>query len=74
VHTTRAQKDDKEFLVLDGYASTVEQGYTMYDFFGPYTEIIDRGAFDSDVEEQPGRELPDQPHRPVDGAHDCGHA
>lgn len=53
VHTSRAQKDDKEFLVLDGYASTVEQGYTMYDFFGPYTEIIDRGAFDTTLAQSP---------------------
>jgi hypothetical protein len=53
VRTSRAQKDDKEFLVLDGYASTVEQGYTMYDFFGPYTEIIDRGAFDATLKNDP---------------------
>jgi len=48
-----ATKDDKSFLVLDGYASTVEQGYTMYDFFGPCTEVIDRGAFDATLANSP---------------------
>jgi HK97 family phage prohead protease len=30
---------------LTGYASTTEQPYEMYDFFGPYSEVIRRGAF-----------------------------
>ncbi len=48
-----AMKDDKSFLVLDGYASTVEQGYTMYDMFGEYTEVVDRGAFDQTLKTAP---------------------
>jgi HK97 family phage prohead protease len=30
---------------LTGYASTTEQPYEMYDFFGPYDEVVRRGAF-----------------------------
>lgn len=40
------EHDGKNFHELTGYASTVEQPYEMYDMFGPYTEIIDRSAFD----------------------------
>lgn len=32
-------------LDFTGYASTTEQPYEMYDFFGPYSEIVSRGAF-----------------------------
>jgi len=30
---------------VGGYASVTESGYEMYDFFGPYTEVVTRGAF-----------------------------
>ncbi len=30
---------------LSGYASTVEQPYTMYDMFGEYSEVVRTGAF-----------------------------
>lgn len=40
------ERDGKKFYELDGYASTVDEAYEMYDFWGPYTEIVDRGAFD----------------------------
>lgn len=30
-----------------GTASVVEQGYEMYDMFGPYTEVVSRSAFDN---------------------------
>jgi HK97 family phage prohead protease len=32
-------------LDFSGYASVTESGYEMYDFFGPYTEVVSRGAF-----------------------------
>lgn len=32
-------------LTFDGIASATERGYEMWDFFGPYTEIISAGAF-----------------------------
>ena len=38
---------DPDFGMIEftGYASMTEQPYEMYDFFGPYTEIVTRGAF-----------------------------
>lgn len=30
-----------------GHATTFEQGYQMYDFWGPYTEIVSAGAADA---------------------------
>jgi HK97 family phage prohead protease len=32
---------------FDGHASVTEQPYEMYDFWGPYTEVVSAGAFDS---------------------------
>jgi HK97 family phage prohead protease len=32
-------------LVVEGYASTTEQPYDMYDAFGPYEEVVRSGAF-----------------------------
>lgn len=32
-------------LVFEGYASVTEASYEMYDFFGPYNEIVTAGAF-----------------------------
>lgn len=40
------ERDGKKFYHLEGYASTVDEPYEMYDFWGPYTEVVDRGAFD----------------------------
>lgn len=40
-------------IVLDGYASTTEQPYEMWDFFGSYTEVIARGAFAKTLGEKP---------------------
>lgn len=39
------KRDGKNFYHFHGCASTVEQPYEMYDFWGPYTEIVDRDAF-----------------------------
>jgi HK97 family phage prohead protease len=32
---------------FDGHASVTEQPYEMYDFWGPYTEVVSAGAFDT---------------------------
>ena len=44
----RQQADGGPFA-FDGYASVTDQGYEMYDFFGPYTEVTSRGAFASSL-------------------------
>ena len=41
----RAKGDDESVLLFDGLASATEQGYEMWDWYGPYTEIVSAGAF-----------------------------
>lgn len=40
------KRDGRDVYHFHGCASTTEQPYEMYDFWGPYTEIVDRAAFD----------------------------
>ncbi|WP_295787485.1 HK97 family phage prohead protease [uncultured Microbacterium sp.] len=40
------ERDGRSVFHFHGIASTVEQPYEMYDMFGPYTEVVDRHAFD----------------------------
>ena len=35
--------------IVYGYGSVFDYGYVMYDWLGPYIEIMDRGAFDSSL-------------------------
>lgn len=37
---------DGDTLTFTGLASATERAYEMFDMFGPYTEIVDRAAFD----------------------------
>lgn len=39
------ESSDAATVEFTGVASATEQGYEMYDMFGPYTEIVSRGAF-----------------------------
>ena len=54
---TRAALDDEGVptheRIVTGYASVVESPYPMVDAFGPYSEIIDRGAFDRTLGQSP---------------------
>lgn len=40
------ERDGKSLIQLDGYASTTNKPYEMWDMFGPYTEKVAGGAFD----------------------------
>jgi HK97 family phage prohead protease len=40
-------------VVVVGYASTTEQPYEMHDMFGPYTEVVTRGAFKETLSRSP---------------------
>lgn len=40
----RAAEGDGGLLHFSGYASVYERGYEMWDFWGPYTEIVSAGA------------------------------
>ncbi len=53
IRTQSMEKDGKTFTKLTGYASTVEQGYVMYDMFGPYTEVVSASAFDETLRANP---------------------
>ncbi|MGW4852215.1 HK97 family phage prohead protease [Streptomyces sp. NPDC004288] len=40
----RAAGEGEALLDFRGHASVYEQGYEMWDYFGPYTEIVSEGA------------------------------
>lgn len=42
----RKKADDSGLLEFTGHASVTERGYEMWDWAGPYTEIVAAGAFD----------------------------
>lgn len=46
VMSLRAADSDPDRLTFHGVASATERAYEMWDMFGPYSEIIDVGAFD----------------------------
>ena len=54
---TRDSKSGSGALAVAGYASTTESPYEMYDMFGPYTEVISRGAFGKTLTESPKVQL-----------------
>jgi HK97 family phage prohead protease len=41
--------DGRQYLEVEGYASTFNMGYEMWDMFGPFTEEMDPGAFDKSL-------------------------
>ena len=44
VRSAEVERDGKKFLRLTGNASVYERGYEMWDWAGPYTEIVTEGA------------------------------
>lgn len=55
--TLRAAGTDGGPLSFEGLASATEQAYEMWDFWGPYTEIISAGAFTKTLSKQ-GLDVP----------------
>ena len=49
----KVQRDDMDWYQVEGYASAFEQGYEMWDMFGPYTEIVSAGAADKTLSADP---------------------
>lgn len=43
----RLAQDGSTAVRFDGHASVTETPYEMYDFWGPYTEVVSAGAFDT---------------------------
>lgn len=46
-------RDGKQFYQLEGYFTTYERGYEMWDWAGPYTEIVSKGAAEATVAASP---------------------
>lgn len=51
--TEERKKGDTSATVITGYASVTESPYEMYDFFGPYTEVVSRGSFEKTLAASP---------------------
>jgi HK97 family phage prohead protease len=43
----RAAGSGSTLVQFDGHASVTEQPYEMYDWYGPYTEVVSASAFDT---------------------------
>ncbi|MFJ5804862.1 HK97 family phage prohead protease [Streptomyces sp. NPDC093093] len=46
-------RDELEWYEVEGYASSFERGYEMWDAFGPYTEVVAKGAADATLAADP---------------------
>lgn len=49
----KVEHQGKERHQLDGVASVTDQPYEMWDLFGPYTEVVEGGAFDETLAADP---------------------
>jgi phage head maturation protease len=49
----RVKKDGQEFDLVEGYASVTERAYEMWDWLGPYMEIVSADAFDATLKAAP---------------------
>jgi HK97 family phage prohead protease len=47
------QKDGQDYYLVEGYASMTEKPYEMWDFFGPYDEVVSKSAFDETLAAEP---------------------
>ncbi len=53
VKARKAQVGGDNRIVFEGTASAFEQPYEMYDFWGPYTEVVSAGAADETLAASP---------------------
>ncbi len=68
------QRDGKSFYHFHGVASTVEQPYRMYDWYGEYDEVVDAGAFDKTLGAGPDVAFLLNHAGTTIGAHEVGNA
>lgn len=47
------QHNGQDAVLVGGYASVTEEGYPMYDSFGPYTEVVSQGSFGQTLASDP---------------------
>lgn len=53
LRATTQKKDGKDFYVLEGYFTMYELAYEMWDWAGPYNEIVTAGAGDLTISNDP---------------------
>lgn len=53
IRSSLVERNGTKYKQLSGVASATEQPYEMYDFFGPYSEVMDAGAFDDTLSRDP---------------------
>jgi HK97 family phage prohead protease len=53
IRAKKVQKDGQDFYQVEGYASVFERGYDMWDEYGPYTEVVSKGAADKTLQANP---------------------
>lgn len=49
----KVEREGQQWYLVEGYASAFERGYEMWDFFGPYTEVVSVGAADKTLAASP---------------------
>ncbi|WP_051779351.1 HK97 family phage prohead protease [Streptomyces sp. NRRL S-241] len=49
----KVMRDEMEWYEVEGYASSFERGYEMWDWYGPYTEVVSKGAADETLAADP---------------------
>lgn len=49
----KVDRDGKAFYLVEGYATVYERGYEMWDWAGPYTEIVSVGAAEETLAANP---------------------
>jgi len=53
LRATQVKRDGKTFNVVEGYFTVYERGYEMWDWAGPYTEIVSAGAGEKTIKSGP---------------------
>lgn len=49
----KVERDGKQFFQVEGYFTVYERGYEMWDWAGPYTEIVSAGAGERTISSNP---------------------
>lgn len=53
IRAQKVEKDGQDWYRVEGYASVFETPYDMWDEFGPYQEVVSRGAADRTLSQKP---------------------
>ncbi|MFF0295556.1 HK97 family phage prohead protease [Kitasatospora sp. NPDC004614] len=53
LRATQVDRDGLPYYLIEGYASVYERGYEMYDWYGPYTEVVSAGAAEKTLAANP---------------------